>query len=111
MSQNIKEDTFIYEWQDDSSYVGHATQSYINEPVDLVVIDDTISVPMIFLQLNLREEYGIILSNEKKNGMMKMLSDYILTLKLFYIVSPKTGDNVDFENGENLNSIWLTDEY
>ena len=26
------EDTFVYEWQDDSSYVGHATQSYINEP-------------------------------------------------------------------------------
>ena len=24
---------FVYQWQDDSSYVGHAQQAYINEPV------------------------------------------------------------------------------
>ena len=49
------ENTFVYEWQDDSSYVGHATQTYINEPFDLVVIDDTLSVP-IDSSLNLIEE-------------------------------------------------------
>ena len=29
---------FIYEWQDDSSYVGHAQQSYINTPVTINVL-------------------------------------------------------------------------
>tara|TARA_B100000586_G_scaffold168557_1_gene122955 strand:+ start:103 stop:573 length:471 start_codon:yes stop_codon:yes gene_type:complete len=39
--------TFVYEWQDDSSYVGHATQTYINEPFTLVVLDDTVSIPIV----------------------------------------------------------------
>ena len=60
------EDTFVYEWQDDSSYVGHATQSYINEPVTIVVLNDTVPVPINFSAIKLREEYGIILSNENK---------------------------------------------
>ena len=60
------ENSFIYEWQDDSSYVGHATQTYINEPFDLVVIDDTLSVPIDYSSIKLREEYGIVLSNDKR---------------------------------------------
>ena len=50
--------SFIYEWQDDSSYVGHATQTYINEPFDLVVIDDTLIV-------RLSGRIWNILSNER----------------------------------------------
>ena len=56
------QNTFIYEWQDDSSYVGHATQTYINEPYDLVVIDDTLSVPIDYSSIKLRDQYGIVLS-------------------------------------------------
>ena len=35
-------DSFIYEWHDDSSYVGHATKHILMNLLHLVVIDDTI---------------------------------------------------------------------
>ena len=59
-------DIFVYEWQDDSSFVGHATQTYINEPIELIVLNDTVPVPIDFSSIKLREEYGIVLSNENK---------------------------------------------
>ncbi len=106
------QNTFIYEWQDDSSYVGHATQTYINEPFDLVVIDDTISVPIDYSSIKLREQYGIVLSNDKREWNDEdSYRLYSNIERLFYAIG-YAFDNVDFSTGENLNSIWFltTDE-
>ena len=54
---------FSYTWQDDGSAAGHATQRYVNEPPNIVIIDDTLSVPSDFSAIKLRTEYGVILSN------------------------------------------------
>ena len=109
------EDTFVYEWQDDSSYVGHATQSYINEPVTIVVLNDTVPVPINFSAIKLREEYGIILSNENKEWSDEDAFRLYSNLERFSdIVSPKTGENqvTDFSTGAFLNSVWkLTDDF
>ncbi len=106
------QNTFTYEWQDDSSYVGHATQTYINEPFDLVVIDDTLSVPIDYSSIKLREEYGIVLSNDKREWNDEdSYRLYSNIERLFYAIG-YAFDNVDFSTGENLNSIWFltTDE-
>ena len=53
---------YVYTWQDDDSYAGHATQSYIVEPSKLIVIDDTVRVPSNYSSIKLRNNFGIILS-------------------------------------------------
>ena len=101
------QNTFIYEWQDDSSYVGHATQTYINEPYDLVVIDDTLSVPIDYSSIKLRDQYGIVLSNDKREWNDEdSYRLYSNIERLFYAIG-YAFDNVDFSTGENLNSIWF----
>ncbi|MEC8679511.1 MAG: hypothetical protein VXY09_00065, partial [Bacteroidota bacterium] len=110
------ENTFIYEWQDDSSYVGHATQTYINEPFDLVVIDDTISVPIDYSSIKLREEYGIVLSNDKREWNDEDSYRLYSNIERFkdIVGGPFSTDNLpllNLETGENLESIWfLTDD-
>ena len=106
--------SFIYEWQDDSSYVGHATQTYINEPFSLVVLDDTIDISINFPSIKLREEYGIVLSNEEKEWSDEDAFRLYSNLERFEdIISPKEGEGqvTDFSTGEYLNSVWiLTDD-
>ena len=106
------ENTFVYEWQDDSSYVGHATQTYINEPFDLVVIDDTLSVPIDYSSIKLREEYGIVLSNDKKEWNDEdSYRLYSNIERLEDAVGVPFGENnlptLNLETGENLKSIWF----
>ena len=57
---------YFYEWSDDDSYAGHATQTFINEPYELTIIDQNISVPNDFSSINLRNDFGIVLSNDEK---------------------------------------------
>jgi PKD repeat protein len=55
---------FVYQWQDDSSYVGHAQQAYINEPVTVNVLGIAEPVPSDFNSVNILNEYGYLLSND-----------------------------------------------
>lgn len=55
---------YIYQWQDDSSYVGHAQQSYINTPIEIKVLDKSIKIPDDFSSVNLYSKFGIVLSND-----------------------------------------------
>ncbi len=104
--------SFIYEWQDDSSYVGHATQTYINEPFDLVVIDDTISVPIDYSSIKLREEYGIVLSNDKTEWNDEDSYRLYSNIERFedIVGEPFSTANLpilNLETGDNLKSIWF----
>ena len=48
---------FSYSWQEDDSYVGHATQVYVNEPLEIVVLNDTVQVPSDYSAIKLRVNY------------------------------------------------------
>ncbi|MCX6331476.1 MAG: hypothetical protein NTZ82_02445 [Bacteroidetes bacterium] len=54
---------YVYKWEDDSSYLGHSQQSYINGETDYKVISDPIKVPDDFSSINLISISGIALSN------------------------------------------------
>ncbi len=103
--------TFVYEWQDDSSYVGHATQTYINEPFTLVVLDDTVSIPIDYSSIKLREEYGIVLSNDVREWSDEQSYRVYSNIERLENAVGNKLDIVDFTTGENLNSVWfLTNE-
>ena len=103
--------TFVYEWQDDSSYVGHATQTYINEPFTLVVLDDTISIPIDYSSIKLREEYGIVLSNDVREWSDEQSYRVYSNIERLENAVGNKLDIVDFTTGQNLNSVWfLTNE-
>ncbi len=55
---------YLYQWKDDSSYVGHAQQSYINTPYSIQVLNTTIRIPDDFSSVTLYNKYGFVLSNE-----------------------------------------------
>ncbi len=104
--------SFLYEWQDDSSYVGHATQTYINEPFTLVVLDDTFSVPIDYSSIKLREEYGIVLSNDVEEWSDEDSYRLYSNIERLSSAVGNRLDLVDFSTGENVNSVWFltTDE-
>jgi hypothetical protein len=55
---------FSYQWQDDSSYVGHAQQAYINDKVEIQILGKAEKVPDDFNAINILNEYGFYLSDE-----------------------------------------------
>jgi PKD domain len=82
---------FIYEWQDDSSYVGHAQQSYINTPVTINVLGKAEPVPADFNAINLLNEYGFLLSNDSSTWTSE--DAYRLYVTLGKLNLPKYGEN------------------
>lgn len=97
---------YSYTWQDDDSYVGHATQVYINEPIEIIVLNDTVPVPDDYSSIKLRNEYGIVLSDEEEPWSM---DDSYRLYKMFESLPFNPfgeGNEVDFESGENVRGIF-----
>ncbi len=97
---------FNYTWQDDDSYVGHATQVYINEPTEIVVLNDTVPVPDDYSSIKLRNEYGVVLSNAEEEWSNDL--SYRLYKMFESLPSNPFGEGsiVDFESGENLVGVF-----
>ena len=99
-------DNFYYTWQDDDSYVGHATQAYVNEPTEIIIVNDTISIPTDYSSIKLRNEYGIILSDEEEPW--SMVDSYKL-YKLFDSLPFNNygeGSVIDLESGADVRGIF-----
>jgi hypothetical protein len=97
---------FSYSWQEDDSYVGHATQVYVNEPLEIVVLNDTVQVPSDYSAIKLRNQYGVVLSNEEE---IWSIDDSYRLYKMFESlpINPfGEGTNVDFETGENITGVF-----
>ena len=99
-------DNYTYNWRDDGSAAGHATQSYVAEPTEIIILNDTVSVPTGFSAIKLRTEYGILLSddvepwsNEDAYRLYKMFSN------LPYDPYGE-GSTVDYSNGENVRGVF-----
>ena len=97
---------YSYTWQDDDSYVGHATQVYINEPTEIVVLNSTVPVPDDYSSIKLRNEYGVVLSDEEESWSM---DDSYRLYKMFESLPFNPfgeGNEVNFESGENIRGIF-----
>lgn len=102
---------YIYNWEDDDSYAGHATQVYINEPSDLVVLNDTLSVPSDYSSIKLRNEFGVVLSNDKSYWSSEDSYRLYSILKTLPVPIFGEGSEIDFESGNNLQAVfYLTEE-
>ncbi len=97
---------FTYKWRDDESYAGHATQSYINEPSTLRVLDSTVKVPSDFSSIKLRNEFGIVLSNDMDYWSSEDSYRLYSVLKTLPINPFGEGTLVDFATGKNVQAVF-----
>jgi hypothetical protein len=74
---------FNYQWQDDSSFVGHAQQAYINDKVEIVVLGKAEKVPDDFNAINALNEYGFLFSDEESKWTSEDSYRLYQTLKKF----------------------------
>ena len=97
---------FNYTWEDDDSYAGHATQVYVNEPSKLVVLNDTIKVPNDYSSVKLRNEFGIVLSNDKSYWSDEDSYRLYETFNSILLSHFGEGQTVDFGTGKNVKAIF-----
>lgn len=98
---------FQYNWADDDSYVGHATQVYVNEPSKIVVLDSSYTVPSDYSSIKLRNEFGIILSNDQEYWSSEDSYRLYTSLKSLPILPFGEGQKIDFESGSNVKSVFF----
>jgi len=102
---------YSYNWRDDGSAAGHATQSYAAEPTQITVINNTVSVPTNFSSIKLRSEYGVILSDDIEPWSNE---DAYRLYKMFTNLPDNTygeGTKMDYSTGENIRGVfYLSDE-
>lgn len=101
---------YSYNWRDDGSAAGHATQSYVAEPTEIVVINNTVSVPTNFSSIKLRTEYGVILSDDIEPWSNE---DAYRIYKMFSNLPDNPygeGTKVDYSSGENVRGVFYLSE-
>ena len=97
---------FNYTWQDDSSFVGHAQQAYINDKVEINVLGKAEKVPDDFNAINALNEYGFLFSDEDAKWTSEDAYRLYQTLKKFNF--SKYGER----STVNVKAKWiLTDKY
>ena len=97
---------YTYNWVDDDSAAGHATQSYIAEPTEIIVLNDTISVPTDFSSIKLRTEYGVVLSDDKEKWTNE---DAYRLYKMFSNLPYNKfgeGSTINYGTGENIRGVF-----
>ena len=97
---------YTYNWVDDDSAAGHATQSYIAEPTEIIVLNDTISVPTDFSSIKLRTEFGVVLSDDKEKWTNE---DAYRLYKMFSNLPYNKfgeGSTIDYSTGENIRGVF-----
>ena len=103
--------SYKYTWQDDDSAAGHSTQSYYSEPTKIVVLDKSVSVPNDYASIKLRNDFGVVLSDDIKSWSKE---DSYRLYKMFTSLpfnENGEGNKVDFSTGEGVRGVfYLTDD-
>ncbi len=116
---------FNYQWRDDSSFVGHAQQAYINDKVEIVVLGKAEKVPDDFNSINALNEYGFLFSDEeskwtseesyrlyqtlKKFNFQKFRENEIVRVKSKWILTDKYVDrDIDFKTVNGVDVITIS---
>ncbi|MEK0422550.1 MAG: hypothetical protein RLZ95_460 [Bacteroidota bacterium] len=98
--------TYNYTWQDDSSFVGHAQQAYINDKVEINVLGKAEKVPDDFNAINALNEYGFLFSDDSSKWTSEDAYRLYQTLKKLNF--RKYGEN----DSVKVKAKWiLTDRY
>jgi hypothetical protein len=98
--------TYNYTWEDDSSFVGHAQQAYINDKVEINVLGKAEKVPDDFNAINALNEYGFLFSNDSSKWTSEDAYRLYQTLKKLNFRKYSEGDSV------KVKAKWiLTDRY
>ena len=95
---------FNYTWQDDSSFVGHAQQAYINDKVEINVFGKAEKVPDDFNAINALNEYGFLFSDDSAKWTSEDAYRLYQTLKKLNFRKYSEGDSV------KVNAKWLLTE-
>ena len=85
---------FNYSWEDDSSFVGHAQQAYINDKVEINVLGKAEKVPDDFNAINALNEYGFLLSDDSSKWTSEDSYRLYQTLKKLNFKKYLWGDSV-----------------
>ena len=86
--------TYNYTWQDDSSFVGHAQQAYINDKVEINVLGKAEKVPDDFNAINALNEYGFLFSDDSAKWTSEDAYRLYQTLKKLNFRKYSEGDSV-----------------
>jgi hypothetical protein len=103
-------DNFTYSWRDDDSAAGHSTQSYVSEPTEIIILNDTVSVPSSFSAISLRNEFGILLSDDVESWSKEdayRLYNAFIRLPNDILVENRENREVDFENNINVAGVFF----
>ena len=101
----LNDGIYSYKWSDDDSAAGHNTQSYYGEPTSIKVLDKTVKVPNDYSSINLRNKYGIILSNDIEPWSKEDSYRLYKTLSEINMYGIEVGP-VDFGSGKNIRGIF-----
>jgi hypothetical protein len=116
---------FNYEWQDDSSFVGHAQQAYLNDQVQITVLGKAEKVPDDFNAINALNEYGFLFSDAdakwtseesyrlyqtlKKLNFKKFVEGDSVKVKAKWILTEKFIDrDIDFTTNNGVDIITIS---
>ena len=94
LTKASSDSNFSYQWQDDSSYVGHAQQAYINDKVEIEVLGKAEKVPDNFNAVNILNQYGFYLSNEDSTWTSEEIYRLYQTLKKLDFTKYSENDSV-----------------
>ena len=97
---------YNYTWEDDSSFVGHAQQAYVNDKVQINILGKAEKVPDDFNAINTLNEYGFLLSDDSTKWTTEEIYRLYQTLKKLNFTKYREGDSV------KVKAKWLiTDRY
>ncbi len=98
---------FVFHWESDSSVTGSEYSSYINEPVQIRILDSKITIPHNSAAQKLQHDYGIILSNEEIEWQKEQS---FALLEMMKTIPQNTRNNYEKQNLE-LSKWILIDEH
>ena len=97
---------YNYTWEDDSSFVGHAQQDYINDKVQINILGKAEKIPDDFNAINALNEYGFLFSDDSTKWTTEEIYRLYQTLKKLNFTKYGERDSV------KVKAKWLiTDRY
>ena len=97
---------YNYTWEDDSSFVGHAQQAYINDKVQINILGKAEKIPDDFNAINALNEYGFLFSDDSTKWTTEEIYRLYQTLKKLNFTKYGERDSV------KVKAKWLiTDRY
>ena len=93
---------FVFHWEQDESISGYEYSSFVNKPLQIVFLEDQISIPNNAAAQKLQHDYGILLSDEELDWQQ----DHAFALLEMMKIIPQDTRNY-YEKQNLINSKWI----